>query len=155
MEMSSPAPTVWVVVRSDKPDSTPAATLEIVWQGGPEARQEATIEAERLRAFEGGEPPYYYPFLLSRDQAERHTVVKVLDDDELDQRLLDLLMGARRAEEADQANRRTMSTLELAQVVNASSQRVSSRIGGLEIEGTVKESEAAPARWMVVLEGDG
>ena len=77
-----------------KPDSTPAATLEIVWQGGPEARQEATIEAERLRAFEGGEPPYYYPFLLSRDQAERHTVVKVLDDDELDQRLLDLLMGS-------------------------------------------------------------
>ena len=31
-----------------------------------------------------------------------------------------------------------MSTLEAAQVVNASSQRVSSRIGGLEIEGTVE-----------------
>ncbi len=77
-----------------------------------------------------------------------------MTDDELDDGLLRLLRQARQNEEDDKTNDRTMKCSDLASSVGESKERVRARLGALEAEGTVRESAAAPDRWMIVCPGD-
>jgi len=73
-----------------------------------------------------------------------------MNDEELDELILSRLRQRRGQETGD----RTLSTADLATFFNEPESRIQGRFRVLAEQGLVKESAAAPDRWMIVLSDD-
>jgi hypothetical protein len=72
-----------------------------------------------------------------------------MTDEELDELILGRLMNRREAAHANLSATATQSPADLATSFNEPESRVEARILVLASEGRIKESEAAPGRWMI------
>jgi hypothetical protein len=77
-----------------------------------------------------------------------------MNDDELDDLILSRLRQRRGQDAAGETPDRTLSGADLAVFFNEPESRVQDRLRALAAEGRVKESTAAPDRWMIVLTSD-
>ncbi|MFI4978077.1 MAG: hypothetical protein ACHQC8_05315 [Solirubrobacterales bacterium] len=75
-----------------------------------------------------------------------------MNDDELDELILGRLRQ-RRGQATETADR-TLTSADLAVFFNEPEERVRDRLRALAAEGRVKESTAAPDRWMIVIAGE-
>lgn len=73
-----------------------------------------------------------------------------MNDDEIDELILSRLRQRRGQESGD----RTLSAADLATFFNEPESRIQDRLKALAEQGQVKESAAAPDRWMIVLVND-
>ena len=72
-----------------------------------------------------------------------------MTDEELDELILGRLRNRREAAHASLTAAATQSPADLAASFNEPESRVEARILVLASEGRIKESEAAPGRWMI------
>jgi hypothetical protein len=72
-----------------------------------------------------------------------------MTDDELDELILGRLRNRWEAAHAKLSAAATQSAADLATSFNEPESRVDARIRALASEGRIKESEAAPGRWMI------
>jgi hypothetical protein len=73
-----------------------------------------------------------------------------ITDEELDELILGRLRNRREAAHANLAAAATQSSGDLDSSFNESEDRVDERVRVLVSEGRIRESEAAPGRWMIV-----
>jgi hypothetical protein len=73
-----------------------------------------------------------------------------ITNEELDELILGRLRNRREAANVNLASAATQSPADLAASFNEPEDRVDERIRVLASEGRIKESEAAPGRWMLV-----
>ena len=78
------------------------------------------------------------------------TVPARMDDEEIDE----LVLSRLRQRRAQQAGDRTVSAADLATFFNEPEPRIQNRLRALADQGLIKESAAAPDRWMIVLASD-
>ncbi len=73
-----------------------------------------------------------------------------MNDEEIDELILSRLRQRRGQDASD----RTLSAADLATFFNEPESRIQDRLRALTEQGLVKESAAAPDRWMIVLASD-
>jgi hypothetical protein len=77
-----------------------------------------------------------------------------MDDEDLDELILSRLRHRRGQDAARDGSGRIVTAADLAMFFNEPETRIHDRLQALAGQGLVKESGAAPDRWMIVLAGD-